>query len=78
MKQLCCLLKPAVRCIGCNLPLCESHFIGMECNNKVSKCQARYYYNRWFKDAAGHAFDFVEELNEDRELEASAHSKSNE
>lgn len=70
MECLACLIKPEVRCIGCDIPLCTAHFKGVNVDNNLPKCKSTYYYKHWIYDASGHAFNGIENLPTNRLDEA--------
>lgn len=71
-QQLCCLLAPLMRCIGCDLPICDGHWqkiiaghlIGME------KCSYSFKDPNWTYVEGHHAFAELYYLESCRDIEA--------
>jgi hypothetical protein len=75
---LCCQINPSVRCIGCNLPLCNEHF-KEESGKRGKVIDTPYlctvtYYAPWIFDN-GHAFDSLALLRIDRDYEKQIKAK---
>ena len=79
-QQLCCILQPDLRCIGCDIPVCYQHWdnnLATDSGPLISldPCEYKYKLHTWVHVTGNHAFTPISNLEACRSRERDVTNK---